>query len=244
LSQEDTDPVVSAVSGDSHKNSETRRSLQPLVEFASNAGVAVLGVTHYSKGTSGRDPAERVTGSLAFVAVSRLVMATAKPKEPGEPWRLVRAKSNIGPDGGGFEYELRQVPVGAGDGVFGQCVLWGGPLEGTAQALLAEVESPEESSKAPALEAAKLWLREYLGTGTVAAKAIEDVAGQTGHHWATIQILWVGALAEAVGQCPLWVESGRSEVPYRRWAMNVRFRWKADIRVGRPIPGIRTAGAN
>src|SRR5262249_5420302 len=28
------DPIVSAVAGDSHKNSETRRGLQPLVEFA------------------------------------------------------------------------------------------------------------------------------------------------------------------------------------------------------------------
>ena len=181
------DPVVSVVTGDSHKNGETRRDLQPMVDFAANAGVAVLGVTHYSKGTAGRDPAERVTGSLAFVAVSRLVMATAKPKEPGESWRLVRAKSNIGPEGGGFEYDLCQVPVDEAAGVFGQCVTWGNSLEGTAQALLAEVEAPQEQGNAPALEAAKAWLREMLGTGTVPVRFLEDMAQRVGHAWATVR---------------------------------------------------------
>lgn len=181
------DPVVSAVAGDSHKNTETRRALQPLVDFAANAGVAVLGVTHYSKGTAGRDPAERVTGSLAFVAVSRLVMATAKPKEPGESWRLVRAKSNIGPDGGGFEYDLHQVPVDEARGIYGQGITWGAPLEGTAQALLAEVEAPQEQGNSPVLEAAITWLSEMLGTGAVAQRFLEDMAPQSGHKWATVR---------------------------------------------------------
>ena len=181
------DPVVSAVAGDSHKNTETRRALQPLVDFAANAGVAVLGVTHYSKGTAGRDPAERVTGSLAFVAVSRLVMATAKPKEPGDSWRLVRAKSNIGPDGGGFEYDLLQVQVDEAKGIFGQSITWGGPLEGTAQALLAEVEAPQEHGNSPALGAAITWLAEMLGTGSVAQRFLEDMALRTGHKWATVR---------------------------------------------------------
>jgi putative DNA primase/helicase len=62
------DPVVSAVSGDSHKNAETRRSLQPLVDLATKLHCAVLGISHFTKGTSGREPIERVTGSLAFGA--------------------------------------------------------------------------------------------------------------------------------------------------------------------------------
>jgi putative DNA primase/helicase len=181
------DPVVSTISGDSHKNTETRRALQPLVDFAASAGVAVLGVTHYSKGTAGRDPAERVTGSLAFVAVSRLVMVTAKPKEPGESWRLVRAKSNIGPDGGGFEYDLQQVPVDEPKGIYGQSVAWGASLEGSAQALLAEVEAPQEQGNSPALVAAVNWLSEILGTGTVAQQFVEEQAQALGHKWATIR---------------------------------------------------------
>lgn len=181
------DPVVSAVSGDSHKNGETRRALQPLVDFAAQAGVAVLGVTHYSKGTAGRDPAERVTGSLAFVAVSRLVMATAKPKEQGEPWRLVRAKSNIGPDGGGFEYDLQRSLIDREREIFGQCVLWGETLDGTAQALLAEVEAPEVDSDAPNRQAAEEWLSELLGTGMVKSSHVRTRAEAAGHKWRTVE---------------------------------------------------------
>jgi hypothetical protein len=75
------DPVVSAVAGDSHKNAEVRRGLQPVVDFAEARGVAAIGVTHFSKGTQGRDPLERLTGSLAFGALARLAFAAAKMKD-------------------------------------------------------------------------------------------------------------------------------------------------------------------
>jgi putative DNA primase/helicase len=47
------DPIVSAIQGDSHKNAEVRRSLQPLVDLAQVRRVAVLGISHFSKGTQG-----------------------------------------------------------------------------------------------------------------------------------------------------------------------------------------------
>ena len=50
------DPVVSAVLGDSHKNTEVRRSLQPLVELGALLDCAVLGISHFSKGGGGIDP--------------------------------------------------------------------------------------------------------------------------------------------------------------------------------------------
>ena len=104
------DPIVSAIAGDSHKNSETRRGLQPLVDLAQAQNAALLGVTHFTKGTSGRDPLERVTGSLAFGALARIVLVAAKGDgSEGSPARvLARAKSNIGLDGGGFGYDLEQ----------------------------------------------------------------------------------------------------------------------------------------
>ena len=111
------DPIVSAVAGDSHKGAEVRRSLQPVVALAQRLGCAVVGVTHFSKGTAGRDPAERITGSIAFAALARLVLVAAKVQadEGDEPRRvLVRAKSNIGPDDGGFAYSLDRVEVAPG----------------------------------------------------------------------------------------------------------------------------------
>jgi hypothetical protein len=180
------DPVVSAVMGDSHKNTEVRRGLQPLVDFAADTGAALLGISHYTKGTSGRDPVERVTGSLAFAALPRLVMATAKPTEPGQPRRMVRAKSNIGPDGGGFEYDLVQIMIDQASGLMAQKVDWGAALEGSATALIAEVEAQDNPIRFSALDAAKAWLVEMLGTGTVRVTFIEEMAKEKGHAWPTV----------------------------------------------------------
>jgi RecA-family ATPase len=90
------DPIVSAVQGDSHKNAETRRGLAPLVELASHIGAALIGITHFSKGTSGREPIERITGSLAFGALARVVLIAAKESdgEDGGEGRRIFARLN------------------------------------------------------------------------------------------------------------------------------------------------------
>jgi len=90
------DPVVLMVAGDSHKNTEVRRSLQPLAAFAAARSCVALGITHLTKGTAGRDPIERITGSLAFAAGPRLAMMAAKPLDPDQKRRVVRVKSNMG----------------------------------------------------------------------------------------------------------------------------------------------------
>ncbi|WP_246332596.1 AAA family ATPase [Sphaerotilus montanus] len=135
------DPIVSAVTGDSHKNTEVRRALQPLVDLAAQIGAAVVGITHLSKGTSGKDPTERVTGSIAFTAIVRVVLLAAKVTDDNGKDRrvLVRSKSNIGPDDGGFVYHLEQGE--AAPGIPASMVTWGEALEGSARALLAEADA-------------------------------------------------------------------------------------------------------
>ena len=102
------DPVVSAITGDSHKNAEVRRGLQPVLDLAAAQKCAVLGITHFSKGGQGADPTQRVIGSVAFSAVARVVLvaAKAKDKEGKEVRILARSKANIADDSGGFEYYL------------------------------------------------------------------------------------------------------------------------------------------
>lgn len=167
------DPIVSAVAGDSHKGAEVRRSLQPVVDLAHRLGCAVLGITHFSKGTSGRDPVERVTGSIAFAALARLVLVAAKvkpgPDDEGEERRvLVRAKSNIGPDDGGFAYSLERVEVAPE--VLGQCVRWLEPLDGSAREVLSSAEADAQDD-GDSNDAAG-FLRGLLADGPVAAKTI------------------------------------------------------------------------
>lgn len=172
------DPLVSAITGDSHKNAEVRRGLQPLVDMAGQLRCALLGVTHFSKGTGGRDPVERVTGSIAFGALPRLVMVTAKQRAAGDrPERriMVRAKSNHGPDGDGFAYELKQGELPGYEGICTSSVLWGEAIHGTARELLAEAEQQDE----PSGGAASL-LRDLLANGPRWAKEIESEAKNAG----------------------------------------------------------------
>lgn len=178
------DPIVSAITGDSHKNAEVRRGLQPIVDMASKVGAAVLGITHFTKGSKGADPTERVTGSLAFGALARLVMCTAKPVEDGGSRRLVRSKSNIGPDGGGFEYDLKREAVA--EGIEGQAVQWGTAIDGAAHDLLAEVETPEDGEHTER-DDAKEWLKEILAEDPLASKTIERMSKQAGFAWRTVQ---------------------------------------------------------
>lgn len=179
------DPVVLAVLGDSHKNSEVRRSLQPVVDLSARLGCATLGVTHFTKGTAGRDPVERVTGSLAFAAMARLVLVAARSRhEPGstdEPRRmLLRAKSNVGPDDGGFEYTLDRVAL-APD-VEGQRVLWGARVDGTARDLLheAEAEPNPDDDEAADIDG---FLRGLLADGPVSAKSVQADSNGAGYSW-------------------------------------------------------------
>ena len=166
------DPVVSAVTGDSHKNTEVRRALQPLVDLASVCNCAILGITHFAKGGQGSDPSQRVVGSVAFTAVARIVMVAAKVKgDEGEDKRvLARSKSNIGPDDGGFEYHLEQIENA--DGIHASRIAWGQSVEGSARELLTdpaedEGESPSEKSELGML----LWAE--LRDGPTPSKAVE-----------------------------------------------------------------------
>ena len=180
------DPVVAAVTGDSHKNTETRRGLQPVVGLAAELGCAVLGITHLSKNSSGREPLDRVTGSVAFGAVARVVLATVKAADPNAPRRLVRAKSNLGPDTGGFAYTLVGAPV-PGHNFHAQGVEWGEPLEGSARELMA-IEDPEDGGRAAAEAEAGRFLAEMLAGGPVDdCSSFAQAANAHGHAWRTLQ---------------------------------------------------------
>lgn len=187
------DPVVSAVAGDSHKNTEVRRALQPLVDLGSRLDAAVLGISHFSKGGAGSDPASRVVGSIAFTAVARVVLVAAKVKaEDGEQDQdrriLARGKSNIGPDDGGFEYTIEQAePL---PGIHASYVTWGKSVAGSARDLLAEPEaaSPDEASDSGgARKEAADFLMQVLADGLTPTKTVKTEADSAGVKWATVR---------------------------------------------------------
>lgn len=185
------DPIVSAIAGDSHKNAEVRRGLQPLADLAASMRCALLGITHFSKGTGGRDPVERLTGSLAFGALARVVLVAAKHQEEGEDGRTVRlfcrAKSNIGPDDGGFEYELRQGELDSHPGIFASAVHWGNAVEGAARELLATADATDDDSDASSVVDAKRFLADLLADGPMRAGDVFKDAEGAGYSRRAIQ---------------------------------------------------------
>ncbi len=178
------DPVLSAVGGDSHKAAETRRGLQAVVDMAAARNVAILGISHFRKGGKATDPAERVIGSQAFVALARMVLIASKVEDPDDPKNqkriVARAKSNISPDDGGFLFHLEQSQVKKG--IWAQGISWGCAITGSALALLNDAEGVESKidEEKSARDNAADFLCEALKDGARPSKEIDAEAKEAG----------------------------------------------------------------
>jgi putative DNA primase/helicase len=174
------DPVTGAIGTktNSHNNAETRNSLQPIVDFAEAANSAVLGVTHLTKGTAGRNPTERITGSLAFGAVARIVMLAAMNNaDDGPPRILTRAKNNLGLSGGGFGYDIEPAALPGRPTIIATAIVWGERIIGTAKKILAKAEGDPDDDELSKLAQAEEFLGEALTGGERSvAEVIEQAA--------------------------------------------------------------------
>lgn len=128
---------------------------------------------------------ERVTGSLAFGALARVVLCAVKVKSEDERRILARAKSNIGPDGGGFEYSIVQAEPAPG--IATSAIEWGKPIEGSARELLAEAETDDEDGGGDGPSDCAEWLRELLSAGALSVPEVKRSASDAGYAWRTVQ---------------------------------------------------------
>jgi hypothetical protein len=140
-----------------------------MVDLAIDRNIALIGITHFTKNTQGREPIERITGSLAFGAIPRIVWGAAKGDSEDGPRKLVRIASNIGNSGGGFEYLLRQDLLPGFD-FAGQRVVWGKQLVGSPMELLDD--SQVQSQKLGEIN----FLDAALASGRVKVKDLQAAA--------------------------------------------------------------------
>ncbi len=91
------DPLASRLdpSLDTHKDAEVRRALEPLVAFADDNRIAVIGVIHVNK-TQSTDPLTVLMGSRAFAAVARAVLFMAPDPDDLSIRLLGQPKNNLG----------------------------------------------------------------------------------------------------------------------------------------------------
>ncbi|MGA9774565.1 MAG: AAA family ATPase [Candidatus Dormiibacterota bacterium] len=162
---------------DSHRDVSVRATLAPLSRLAAQHDVAILAVSHLTKGS--RDtPALRAQGSVAFTAAVRTQLLLGRDPQDGEssPIRhLVVVKSNIGPEGLGLKFTLE-------GGRFG----WLGTSTLTGRDLAARHGDTEAADSGAAGEAEDV-LRQILADGPVSAKRALTMAADAGVSEASIR---------------------------------------------------------
>jgi len=175
------DPIVSVIGGkvDNGNNAGHREKLQPLVDFGEEMKCAVVGITHFTKGTIGKDPVERVTGSLAFGAVARVVLVATKNKGLDPERMLIMAKNNLAPNVGGFGYSIVGAALMERPDIIASRIVWGQPLEGSARELLADAEDDGKGETKEGAEAAHRGAKSFLQSALAAGERRQaDVADE------------------------------------------------------------------
>lgn len=167
------DPIISAVSGDMNKANDVRRSLQPLVDLASQYSFSILGITHFAKGSMGNNPADRILGSQAFSALPRMAWCAARREVEGD-YILARAKSNNTTLEGGILYQIE--PVEILNEIETTKINWLGVIDGTASELLNTAESSNREKKSKSVEAQEFLIRELSVVDKMLSTDIEAKA--------------------------------------------------------------------
>lgn len=184
------DPIGMIVSSNSQNDSKVRQAHERLGKMAERLNVAILGITHVSKMSKGRDPISRVSGCLAVTAVPRGLMITARiengPNDDGSTHVLVHAKTVAGKVAGGWSYSIAGTEVNAGGVIIPTAkIVWHSELHGTPQDILANVEKTNRLKKPNALDKAIEFLRRALSDGPclrpelIGAAEMEGIAEST-----------------------------------------------------------------
>lgn len=135
------DPITSLIKGDSNKQIDVRDSLRWVTELAEEKSCAILGITHFTKGTAGTSPVERFTGSIAFSALSRIALSTLTSPNSDRKVLCI-AKSNLGIDRGGFEFIVEQVAIS--EKISASKIKWLKELDQTADQITNELNRKQD----------------------------------------------------------------------------------------------------
>jgi putative DNA primase/helicase len=174
------DPVSSYLGKtDSHKNAEVRGVLEPLSDMADRTGIAILSITHFSKGGSNttNKALHRFIGSIAFTGAPRAAFVVIDDAENEGRKLFLHAKNNLAAPPQGLAFRLEQTIIEE-DIVASRVWFEGSPVTITAnQAMAADAAGADgRSAKAEAKE----FLEAALAAAPVPAKEIESMAREHG----------------------------------------------------------------
>jgi len=160
------DPLLSLINAgiDTHRDRDLRTALEPLAQMADLTGCAVVGLAHFNKSSSA-DALNLITGSRAFAAVARAVLAIARDSDADDgSCVLSQAKNNLGRlDLPSLRYvvESAEVPTEEGPAYVGRLVFTGETDRSVSDILGDAQNGPDADSRADRDDAAA-WLTGYL----------------------------------------------------------------------------------
>lgn len=151
------DPISAFLGNtDSHKNAEVRAVLGPLADLAERYRIAVVGITHLSKGQA--KTINRVIGSIAFVAASRAAWLVGADPDDNDRRLFLAVKNNLG-KASGLAYRL----VGKDQAT---------RVEWDSEPVLISADDIDDDGTRTPFDEAKQWLESQLGKDPVPASAV------------------------------------------------------------------------
>lgn len=193
------DPIAEmAGKANSNANAEMRAAMQPFFDLCDRRHIAGFGVHHLTKGSAGKDPLERLTGSIAFGAVPRIVwlavergeeekgndhssdeanpIANGESKPPHTRFLLARAKCSIGERDGAIGYDFAASPLYDNPDIMATRIVWGEEIDGRVWDIMDKAEhrepEPECVPKSSKLGECCEWLKEQLAKEPLPANCI------------------------------------------------------------------------
>lgn len=180
------DPVTQIIANDASM-SKARTVYTALGDLAADLECAILGITHTSKFTKGRDPINRIAGSGVVTQIARSIMVVAKIKNgtriDGADYVLVCAKSSLSNVNVGFGYSIKCVELVDENRKTVQTtkINWHNPIDGIAAQILSDAENSTDGEKISSkLDEAKTFLLQTLKNGQKKSKEIDELANQVG----------------------------------------------------------------
>ncbi len=174
------DPLMAALPSkiDSHRDQDVRLALAPLSQLASEAGIAIVAVLHLRKGAAA-EGLDRISGSVAFTAAARSVLAFGRSEEDEDAGRiLAHAKSNLGPLAPSLAFHIEPKTVDH-DGI--QISTSALIEDGEVDCHAGELLTPSGAEDRTEVDVAAEWLLDHLGACEwTEAQAVKDAAKAEG----------------------------------------------------------------
>jgi putative DNA primase/helicase len=175
------DPISSYLGKvDSHKNAELRAVLEPVGRMAERTGVAVLSITHFSKGAPGasKKALYRFIGSIAFTAAPRAAFVVLEDPDDKARRLFLHGKNNLANPAQGLAFYLAQAAVDDEAQIIASHVVWGTqPVSTTADDAIQTNGKREVTATDDAVQ----FLRDALAHGPVAVLDLQENARAAGY---------------------------------------------------------------